>query len=808
MAMNAIELLKSLTEAEFTELVVLPLLEKMGYSSIRRLHGKLELGKDIVAIREDPIQGPQNYAFALKSEKISGSARSSGSARNCIFQLQQALQEPWLHPDTGHPTRIEKAYLVCSHEITQEALISIKNAPDLQNNRIVLLDVIQLIELINRWCPELLKNVSDEESRYIQSLAHSLAYTSSIASIPSGKPISLRDTYVGGKLIPTTYEQAIQLSFATLPQESQLTASDLESLVLQSRHRPKLCVVADVGAGKTSLLQKFVLDTADRYDLKGAVSDYPLFLRLATFRPTAKGKNQDSEFEFWFEDQVSQQGGEFLKLSDQTRRSTVLLDGFDEIPSEHDAVWSAIERFSERYPASYVVTTRPSRVPRVASFELFRLLPFSDQDISDFLAKWFADGERKREILNTIRTNDHLLRFCRTPLLLTLLAAIAKRVGVADLPTRRTQFYEKAIGLLLTWDTSRGVVNVFPESVKLHFLQDLAIEAHGFGIKQIRSKSLLLASRRAVTPVYKQIRLQTGLKSEDSVNAQFIDEVVFRSNLLRRIDSDQYEFSHLSFQEYFSASQIRRTSTLASYFSHALDSWWRGVMLFAMGFSESMPKDYLKFLSRSKNKLLQNSHFLLEYAAEAPYTEPADLELIFQVVANQFLHRGPLTEELVAECRPHSDSILNYLFSNEYRDASHTFRIIYLACRLGGDSWRLVPARVLDRLSNERNGLELLGLRMSELTEGLRAALAARPVEVWAHVSSGIFNIVCDQIIVRLKNGPGRKDPSYPSSMSALRNVARDIEILLERLTAPSDIPESWKRRMLEISHRLQGRDP
>ena len=45
--------LQSLSEAELLELVIMPLLSRMGYRDIRTIHGTLELGKDIVFSQQD-----------------------------------------------------------------------------------------------------------------------------------------------------------------------------------------------------------------------------------------------------------------------------------------------------------------------------------------------------------------------------------------------------------------------------------------------------------------------------------------------------------------------------------------------------------------------------------------------------------------------------------------------------------------------------------------------------------------------------------------------------------------------------------
>ena len=92
--MNASEkliFLQSLKERELCELVIIPLLEAMGYEQIRYTHGPLEMGKDIVFSRADPLEAQITCAAVVKISRISGSVSSSDSAREIWHQVRQAF---------------------------------------------------------------------------------------------------------------------------------------------------------------------------------------------------------------------------------------------------------------------------------------------------------------------------------------------------------------------------------------------------------------------------------------------------------------------------------------------------------------------------------------------------------------------------------------------------------------------------------------------------------------------------------------------------------------------------------------------
>src|SRR5215467_10791019 len=88
--------LQGLTEDEFSELVLIPLLSAMGYAEIRYTHGPRELGKDIVFVRHDPIDGMVTMCAVVKMHPLSGSVASNRGLREVFFQVSMALQEPFV----------------------------------------------------------------------------------------------------------------------------------------------------------------------------------------------------------------------------------------------------------------------------------------------------------------------------------------------------------------------------------------------------------------------------------------------------------------------------------------------------------------------------------------------------------------------------------------------------------------------------------------------------------------------------------------------------------------------------------------
>jgi hypothetical protein len=240
------------------------------------------------------------------------------------------------------------------------------------------------------------------------------------------------------------------------------------------------------------------------------------------------------------------------------------------------------------------VTSRPSRIPDLGPpFSYYRLEPFSQDDIEEFLGRWFGeDLDLKRAVLNKISSDSALSVFCKSPLILTLYAVLAQKRPVSQLPVRRTDIYDLVVDFLLDkWDNTRSVKNNFDKPSKEFLLEMVALEAQRVGARVFSRSflhdlgaSLFVDSRMSGTP-------------ED-----LIGEVIYRSSLLRPTASRDIEFPHLSFQEYFAAKRLFRIHDKRLIEGSLLDEWWRGTFIFYFGLKRSM--DEILIASKKSGKVM------------------------------------------------------------------------------------------------------------------------------------------------------------------------------------------------------------
>ncbi|HLU09866.1 MAG TPA: hypothetical protein VK003_09385, partial [Oceanobacillus sp.] len=91
------DILNSLSEQQFREEVLIPLLKRMGFENVRLHHGPEEYGKDITYRQPSPL-GATYYAVVAKVGDIMG--RSSGKPTNLLMTIKEQVQQAFSMPIT------------------------------------------------------------------------------------------------------------------------------------------------------------------------------------------------------------------------------------------------------------------------------------------------------------------------------------------------------------------------------------------------------------------------------------------------------------------------------------------------------------------------------------------------------------------------------------------------------------------------------------------------------------------------------------------------------------------------------------
>jgi hypothetical protein len=252
-------------------------------------------------------------------------------------------------------------------------------------------------------------------------------------------------------------------------------------------------------------------------------------------------------------------------------RALVIFDGLDELTdtSLRRDVVQAVEGFAYRYPTTQIVVTsrRVGYEEAPLDSDLFPALQLMELDhsqVESYADKWFKLDEGRpfteRETLakSFIRDSEFVADLRVNPLMLSLMCGIYATENY--IPRNRPEVYEKCALLLFErWDKQRGI------QVPLSF------DAHVYAA--MRSLALYMYSQE--TPQMRRQELVTFIKNylldkrfDDADIAEaaaegFIDFCKGRAWVLTDVGEEKYGFTHRTFLEYFSASQLVRLNTSA-----------------------------------------------------------------------------------------------------------------------------------------------------------------------------------------------------------------------------------------------------
>lgn len=142
----------SFDEDGFIKHVLVPLLQKMGFESVRAVdsHGRNEFGSDIRPFRQTTQFGTMEYyAVQAKAVSIHGTSATSGNAGELISQATQAFSIPFIDELDSERKKIDKFIIATSKAITPDARRVIEES-FAGTRKLILVDIEKIIELVKK----------------------------------------------------------------------------------------------------------------------------------------------------------------------------------------------------------------------------------------------------------------------------------------------------------------------------------------------------------------------------------------------------------------------------------------------------------------------------------------------------------------------------------------------------------------------------------------------------------------------------------------------------------------------------------
>ncbi len=370
----------------------------------------------------------------------------------------------------------------------------------------------------------------------------------------------------------------------------------LEAVKLNDR----LMVLGKPGSGKTTFLQYLAIQCNQG---KFQSDQFPIFIRLKNFAKYARDK-QDFSLLNYINREFSSCGilsQDKIKTLLDCGRGLILLDGLDEVPSEDESrIIDEIESFSEDYYKNKLTISCRIAASRYRFYNFIdvEIADFGFEQIKIFAEKWFVavpghDWEEgkltaKRFIRKLKRRENQPIReLARTPILLHLLCLVFQ--ARYEFPSNRAKLYDQGLNILLkTWDEAKGIhrdevyqnLTLQRKKKMLEQVAAIASEQGNYFFEQDEIQQLI-ANYLSTLPNANPDPDELQTDSEAVLKA-----IELQHGLLVERTRGIYSFSHVTFQDYFTARQIVASSApqaLEKLVSHITQKRWREVFLLVSG---------------------------------------------------------------------------------------------------------------------------------------------------------------------------------------------------------------------------------
>lgn len=366
-----------------------------------------------------------------------------------------------------------------------------------------------------------------------------------------------------------TLEHSVGMGFTNVPRRF-LSMDEKKSFdeghLLGSRDN--ILILGDPGAGKTTTLKRLVnrllFTEPDRQDehldfpvlvVLREIADHVSVLEaicsaLGVQRVPDKKYDPDKPN---VEAELRSDFADFLESFFRHHSLLVLVDGLDEIAEDTrrrvESDLSYLSRVSGN--SQIILTCRSGSYSRqIESFAVYEIEPLTEEQQSRIIHSWAKDPSEFSRSLTKMPYAD----MCDRPLILCQMILVFNHWR--KLPDRPVEIYRRVSTLLLEkWDRERGVsrptrYTEFSIDEKIKFLSTLAFHLLKHGNRSVFSHERLLSA-------YDLIGYRFDFISSEA--EQIVAEVESHTGIVVGLGGDNYQFSHLSLQEFFCAHYLSLT---------------------------------------------------------------------------------------------------------------------------------------------------------------------------------------------------------------------------------------------------------
>lgn len=535
--MDKKDYLRKLTEEEFREEILIPLLKRMGYEQVRHEHGTHEYGKDIIFQKSDDLS-ILSYAVVAKIGDISGAASGKGNLAVIREQINQAFNIS--AKDVTNPRT--KEYQVNKVIIWTTGKISIQAREQIMSDRsgayinVDFKDLDATLELLEKHYPEFFSIRDANIASYFAAAKKHYNKLEELASFGIYADKHLPSVFVAPVFERYTRKRSRQAEKESLPRQ-QVPFSKLVD------DTNRAIILGEMGSGKTTILRKLMVNQIEKNERNGDKFPLPIFLRCLNIFSQPQPEIMPAICEEFAKHSTSEETLDVDKLMGEGK-IVLLLDGLDELQTQEEMrqALNYLSTLTEKYPSVRIVmTSRPVEMFRTSNplpnFQILRIRSMTKQQVEKLVKNWF---EGEPEIASEL---NHLLSHpmtyssvMNTPLTIALVAAIHQS-KLYDLPSNLTELFQQYSELALgRWDISKNISNKYDWQVKEMILRRAAWD--------MQTHKALTISRQELHQCITRIKDYSGLPIDSDDSETFLEEITKRSGLLNSIDGEVFESSH------------------------------------------------------------------------------------------------------------------------------------------------------------------------------------------------------------------------------------------------------------------------
>lgn len=310
----------------------------------------------------------------------------------------------------------------------------------------------------------------------------------------------------------------------------------------------KALIADNAGMGKSTLVKMFAINQIKKssgipilIELKKLTQEHKIINEI--LNQLNSEENEFDESDIWF----------LLK----TGQFFILLDGFDEIKSEHkEIITQELSSFIPKINSNkFIITSRPEEtLTSFGSFKKYKICPLEINDSFALIKKLdnISKCHLADKLIEDIKANEQVHEFLSNPFLVSLLYKCY--LYSRDLPLKRISFYSDVyLALYKSHDLSK-------DGYKREIKSKLDIESFRDVLNQLAYISF---KNNIVEYSYEELisHLKECQKSLTHLNFKahtFIYDVISTVPLFVK-DGNVYRWAHKSFQDYFAANSISQS---------------------------------------------------------------------------------------------------------------------------------------------------------------------------------------------------------------------------------------------------------